>query len=81
MQELLNDAAKDGKLPERLRFKDSYALPTLKLLIDLKSTSPDASPNKLLRLFKAEMVALVTAAEQGNGPRVEVAPTHGSCGD
>ena len=29
MQELLNDAAKAGNLPELLRFKDSYALPTL----------------------------------------------------
>ena len=29
MQELLNDAAKAGNLPEILRSKDSYALPTL----------------------------------------------------
>ena len=29
MQELLNDAAKAGNLPELLRFANSYALPTL----------------------------------------------------
>jgi hypothetical protein len=28
MQELLNDAAKAGNLPDLLRFADSYALPT-----------------------------------------------------
>jgi hypothetical protein len=29
MQELLNDAAKAGNLPDLLRFANSYALPTL----------------------------------------------------
>jgi hypothetical protein len=29
MQELINDAAKAGNLPEILRFADEYSLPTL----------------------------------------------------
>ena len=52
----------------------------LKLLIDLKSKNPDASPTELLRLFQAEMAALIEAARRGNEPRVEVAPHIASCG-
>ena len=67
---------------ERLRFKDSNALPTLKLLIDLKSKNPDASPTELLRLFQCSYRALLKAAEQGNEPRVTVPPhvAQASCG-
>ena len=63
------------------KIEDGGSDAQLKLLIDLKSKNPDASPTELLRLLKAEMVDLVTAVERGNEPRVTVAPTHGSCGD
>ena len=58
------------------KIEDGGSDAQLKLLIDLKSKNPDASPTELLRLFKAEMAALIIAAEQGDGRRVAVAPQH-----
>ena len=58
------------------RIEDGGSDAEQKLLIAVKAENPDASPTELLRLFKAEIAALIIAAEQGNGGRVAVAPQH-----
>ncbi len=65
-----------GACVQLARIEDGGSDAEQKLLIAVKAKNPDASPTELLRLFKADIAALIIAAEQGNGGRVAVAPQH-----
>ena len=59
MQELLNDAAKAGNLPELLRVTDGHALPTLVPNFGFVRAAV------VLRLFKLAVVALLLGGTSG----------------
>jgi hypothetical protein len=61
MQELLNDAAKAGNLPDLLRFVDWHALPTL----DPNFGFVDAAIRLHARFFTLAVVALLLAGSGG----------------